>query len=216
MFFNEILIKSIEVTMDQIYLFAGLYGFFGSILIVLFKILPDVLDWRTKKEISEAINPADWDEVFKNRKFLHDSDEKTLKESQKTYDFYSTLWSFRLIGTGFMITIIYALFPSNFLGSVHNSVFVIFDVSILLIVSTIGIENIRSRIFTPKSPIVLIFIFGIYVIFYFVVLVLNASRIESTRLFFVDNVLIISGIISQILFTSIFFFRYYIEKYKSF
>lgn len=204
-------------TMDQIYLFAGMYGFFGSILIVLFKIWPDILDWKTKKKIvSRGIKRANWKEVFKEWKFFPDSDENSFRESQKTYTFYSTLWSFRLIGTGFMITIIYALIPSNFLGSVYNSLFVIIDVSLLSIVSLYGIDSVHRQNITIKGPFVFYFIFGFNLVFYFIVWLLNFTYVESTRLFFVDYILIFSTAISQIIFTSLFFFRYFVEKNKNF
>lgn len=203
--------------MDQIYLFAGIYGFFGSILIVLFKIWPDVLDWRTKKKIiSREIKPADREEVFKEWKFFPDSEEKTFSESKKTYNFFSTLWSFRLIGTGFMITIFYALFSSTFLGSIYNSLFVILDVFLLSVVSLYGIKSVHRRNITIKGPFVFYFIFGFNLGFYFLVLLLNYAYIDSTRLFFVDNILIFSTAISQIIFTSLFVFRYFIEKNKNF
>lgn len=199
--------------MDQVLLFAGIYGFLGSILIVLFKIWPDVFDWRIKKNIiSSRISHADCEEVFKSRKFFPDSDEKILIESRKTYDFYSTLWGFRLIGTGFMITIINALFPSTFVGSVYNSLFVITDAVLLVIVSMYGLEGVSRYGFTIK-PLLFIFIFGFNLIFlYFPIGALNFSFSGSTRLFFVDNLLIASTAISQIIFTSIFWLRYFVRK----
>jgi hypothetical protein len=179
--------------MYQIYLFAGLYGFFGSILIVLFKILPVVL----------------------GRKFFPDSDEKTFIEAQKTYDFYSTLWSFRLIGTGFLITIINALFPSSFIGSVFNPFFVIIDISLLSIASMYGIVRVYDLVIDYKNTLILPIILGFPIILiYAIIFSLNFTNM-GPRLFLVDNILTSSTIISQLIFTVLYFF-YFIEKNRNF
>ena len=81
--------------MNQIYLFAGLYGFSGSLLIILFKLWPDVIDWRVKKKIiSRGIKPANWEDVFEKWKFFPNPNNKIYLDSQQTYNFYSTLWGF--------------------------------------------------------------------------------------------------------------------------
>lgn len=203
--------------MDQIYLFAGLYGFFGSIHIILFKIWPDVIDWRAKKRtISRGISPADWEDVYNDWKFFPNPDDETYLESQKTYGFYSTLWSFRLIATGFMITIIYSIWPSEFLGSTYNSLFVFLDIFFLLIVSLFGIDGVRYRNINASHPILLFVIFSFNLGFYALMGVLNFVNTESIGVFIIDNILIVSTAISQIIFTSLFFSRYFINKNKNF
>jgi hypothetical protein len=203
--------------MYQIYLFAGLYGFFGSILIILFKLWPDVVDWRAKKKIRlRGIKPADREDVFKRWKFFPDPNEKTYEESQQTYNFYSTLWSFRLIGTGFMITIIYSIWPSEFLGLFYNPFFVSIDIFLLTFFPLFGIEDVRCHSIGPRGRMPIFLIFGFNLGIYFMLLLFNLSTVDSTRVFLIDNMLIISTAISQIIFTSLFVGRYLINKHKNF
>lgn len=201
--------------MDQIYLYAGLYGFSGSILIVLFKIWPDIIDWKLKKKlISDGVKSEFFEEVFKNKKFFPDPNEKTYEESKQTYDFYSILWSFRLIGTSFIITIFYSIFPSEFLGLTYNAVFVLSDVFLLTFFSLFGIEDVRRYKIGPRGRMPIAIIFGFNLFIYGIVWSLNFSIIGSTRTLFVDNILIISTAISQTIFTLLFFGRYSIKKHK--
>jgi len=79
-----------------------------------------------------------------------------------------------------------------------------------------GIESVHRLNITIKGSFVFYFIFGFNLIFYFIIWSLNFAYMESTRLFFVDDILIFSTAISQIIFTSIFFFRFFIEKNKNF
>lgn len=201
--------------MDQIYLYAGLYGFFGSILIVLFKIWPDIIDWKLKKKLrSDGVKPEFFEEVFKNRKFFPDPNEKTYEESQQTYNFYSTLWSFRLIGTGFMITILYSIWPSKFLGLFYNPFFVSIDIFLLTFFPLFGIENVRRYKIGPRGRMPIAIIFGFNLGIYFMLLLFNQVNIDSTKIFLIDWILICSTAFSQIIFTSLFIGRYSIKKNK--
>jgi len=200
--------------MYQIYVFAGLYSFIGTILIILFKILPDFIDCRVKKKIlSWRINSNDRKDAYNRRKFFPNLDDKTYLESQKMYNFYSTLWSFRLIGTGFMISIIYSIWPSEFLDLPYNSLFVYLDTLVLSILALFGINGVRHPRFNLSHPILLLYaIFGFNLVIYFMVLLFNFTNVGTV----IDKILIASTAISQIIFTSLFFCRYYLNKNKNF
>lgn len=97
--------------MDFVHFALGLYGFSGSILLIIFYI------WPNYKKKGKNI-------PFFGKQNLH--------EDHQFYKFYGALWSFRLISTGFLIRLLYSLELFENPKNVSNAIFIIVDILILL------------------------------------------------------------------------------------
>lgn len=183
--------------MDQILFATGLYGFSGSILLVIFHFLPEI------KEVHSNGKPFF---IYKN--------EIELNQCLKTYAFYSNLWGFRLISTGFIIMIIYSLLLNEYQNLLGNIIFVIFDITVLFIISTWGISNIVIHSITPRKGWILYYYFGLTSGFYFLLIMMNGNiDLNSSKIQFMDNIILISALISQLVFFTLFFSRWKIRTH---
>lgn len=182
--------------MDQILFATGVYGFTGSILLVIFSFLPEL------KEIS---NKKSW-------KFFNCKNKNEYNKSKKTYTFYSYLWSFRLISTGFLIMIFYSIFTREYLNLPQNILFILIDNCILVIVALWGISHIDGYKLGFRNQYPIIFYFGLTIIIYISLIVSNFSFYKDTEIDVIDSILILSALISQIIFSILLFSRYHIMK----
>ena len=183
-------------SMDQILFATGLYGLFGSVLIVIFHFLPEIVEVHSKG----------------NLKFFADKDEKELNQSKKTYDFYAHLWSFRLISTGFIIMILYSISPERYLNLPYNIIFVVLDSVILSLVATCGIEGVHKNSIELRTEYLIGFYLGLSSIVYFLLISINFSYYDSTKVDFIDNLLLISTLVSQWIFVPLVHLRYKLVK----
>ena len=95
------------------------------------------------------------------------------------------LWSFRLIGTGFIITILYSISPSKFLG-LYNPVFVLSDIFLLTFFSLFGIEDVRRYKIGPRGHMPIAIVFGFNLIIYGGLLLSNQVNIYSTKILLIE------------------------------
>ena len=182
--------------MDQILFATGIYGLFGSILIVIFHFLPEII---------EILNKG-------REKFFFYKSEKEFSQAVKTYNFYSHLWSFRLISTGFIIMILYSFFSKEYLNLPNNVWFVILDCIFLSIVAMVGIEGIHRNSFTFRNIYFVYIYLGLSLFVYLMLISINFTSYRSEKIDLIDNSLLISTSISQIIFIALFFFRYKLQK----
>ena len=182
--------------MNQILFATGIYGLFGSVLMVIFHFLPELIEIHSKKHLP----------------FFIYTDEKELSQAVKTYNFYCNLWSFKLISTGFIIMIFYSLFSKEYLGSSWNIVFVVLDAVILSIIATWGITDIHKNSIGPRKLSLTSVYFGLSSIIYIMLMAINYVYYESTKIDFIDNILLISALFSQIIFSALFVYRYRLLK----
>lgn len=130
--------------MDPILLALGLYGFSGSILLVIFHFYPYWKEERNPKKIP----------------FFRGEGEETNK-AHRIYRFYSKLWSFRLISTGFLIMILQAIHVFEIpTYSWSDVIFILFDVGLLVFVA-LCIDNVSYFAIQPKHPFAIFFYRGI-------------------------------------------------------
>ncbi len=181
--------------MDQILFATGMYGFVGSILIIIFHLLPEIKEKYSKRCLH----------------FFRYKNEIELDQTVKTYNFYSHLWSFRLISTGFLIMIIYSLWPNEYLDLPFNILFVIIDSFLLIFIAIWGITDVEGYKIGLKNSSLLSVYFGISSGFYFLVMGINWVYVGSTKIDFIDNILLISALISQLIFSTLFFSRWRIH-----
>ena len=181
--------------MDQILFATGMYGFVGSILIIIFHLLPEIKEIYSKRCLH----------------FFRYKNEIELDQTVKTYNFYSHLWSFRLISTGFLIMIIYSLWPKEYLDLPFNILFVIIDSFLLIFIAIWGITDVEGYKIGLKNSSLLSVYFGISSGFYFLVMGINWVYVGSTKIDFIDNILLISALISQLIFSTLFFSRWRIH-----
>jgi sensor histidine kinase YesM len=182
--------------MDQILFATGIYGFFGSILIVIFHILPEIKEVYSKRH---------------SQFFIH-KNEKEFSQAVKTYTFYSHIWSFRLISTGFLIMVIYSLWPKEYLNLPCNILFVVADSCLLFFVATWGITDVYKNSIGPRKEWLIAFYFGFSSGFYLILVAINHAYYKSTKIDFIDNILLISALISQLIFSALFVSRYKLLK----
>lgn len=166
--------------MDQFLLASGLYGFCGSILLVVFHLIPD---------LKERLNP-------KIKPFFHGRTQEERSLAERHYSFYSQLWSFRLIGTSFLIIILHSLFPSESANSLNNLLFVVADVCVLSYIAGWGIDGVSKNTIKLHTRYAFYFYVPMILAFYIV------SGMLNLHWFFLA-----SGAIAQILFSLIWFLK---------
>lgn len=168
--------------MDQILLASGLYGLSGSVLLVIFHLIPG---WK------EKFDP-------RNKPFFHGKTQEDVSLAEKYYSFYSQLWSFRLIGTSFLIIILYSVFPSGLAHSPYNLLFVAIDIPMLSYFAGWGIDGISKNTLDLHSKYSLVFYIPLSVMLYSVLLI-------YFRIF--NPIFPAAAIIAQILFSFIWYLK---------
>ena len=88
------------------------------------------------------------------------------------------------------------------------------DIFLLTFFPLFDIEDVRCHSIGPRGRMLIFLIFGFNPGIYFTLLLLNLSTVDSTRVLLIDNMLIISTALSQIIFTLLFVGRYSIKKHK--
>ena len=168
--------------MDQILLASGLYGFSGSILLVIFHLIPS---WKEKADP-------------RNKPFFHGKTQEDISLAKKYYSFYSQLWSFRLIGTSFLIIILFSVYPSGYTQSPYNLFFIAIDIPMLSYFAGWGIDGISKNSLELHSK---------YSLFFYIPLLLILYSILLLYFKILNPIFPTAGIITQFLFSSIWYLR---------
>lgn len=182
--------------MDQVLFATGIYGLSGSILILFFHLLPDIIGIQKKGQ----------------RPFFIYNSEKELRDGVNTYKFFSHLWSFRLIGTGFIIMIIYSLFTEEYLNLPYNIWFVVLDTIILTLVAIFSIEDIHKEKIGLRNFRYIFFYFGFSSVMYIMLMGVNSVYYMGVKIDFIDNILLLSAFFSQITFSGLLFIKWKVYK----
>ena len=103
--------------MEIIWFASGTYGFLGSVLLIVFHILPQLKVLRSKGRFH----------------FFEGKNDEEIAQSIKHYSFYSQIWSFRLISTSFLIIILFSLSIFEYSDSLGNILYIIGDSIFLFI-----------------------------------------------------------------------------------
>jgi hypothetical protein len=88
------------------------------------------------------------------------------------------------------------------------------DIFLLTFFPLFGMKDVYCHSIDPRGRIPIFLIFSFNLGIYFTLLLFNLSTVDSARVLLIDNMLIISTVISQIIFTLLFDGRYSIKKHK--
>ena len=172
--------------MEIIWFASGVYGFFGAVLLVVFHILPQLKELRSKRRDS----------------FFEGKNEREIAFAIKNYSFYSQLWSFRLISTSFLIIILFSLSIFEYSDSLGNIFYVLLDSMFLFFVASCGVESVSKRGVGIRSPrLIAFYIFPFAVMLYFIFFIFGGIIISY--------IFLIASWISQGIFAGIWYIRFH-------
>jgi hypothetical protein len=175
--------------MEIIWFTSGLYGFIGSILLVVFHLLPQLKGVFNKK--------------LRRFSFFSGENEKEISLAINNYSFYSKLWSFRLISTSFLIIILYSISVFEYSVSIGNILYVLGDCLFLFIAASLGVEGASKNGVTLKipqfAPLFYILPFGA---FFPIIFFIFGDGI-------IDYIFLVASAISQWLFIGIWYLKFH-------
>lgn len=110
--------------------------------------------------------------------------------------------------------IIYSLFTEEYFNLPYNIWFVVLDTVVLTLVAIFSIEDIHKEKIGLRNIRYIFFYFGLSSFIYIMLMGTSSIYYMGEKIDFIDNILLISALISQIIFSGLLFIKWKVYKLK--